>query len=66
MNIVIIDGQGGQLGAQLIKEITAQFPNKRVTAIGTNAVATAAMLKAGAKMPQPEKILLLWLAERRT
>jgi hypothetical protein len=49
MNIVIIDGQGGQLGAQLIKEITAQFPNKRVTAIGTNAVATAAMLKAGAK-----------------
>ncbi|MBP3495659.1 MAG: DUF3842 family protein [Clostridia bacterium] len=49
MNIVIIDGQGGQLGAQLIKEITAQFPNKRITAIGTNAVATAAMLKAGAK-----------------
>ena len=49
MNIVIIDGQGGQLGAQLIKEITAQFPNKRITAIGTNAIATAAMLKAGAK-----------------
>ena len=49
MNIIIIDGQGGQLGAQLIKEITAQFPNKRITAIGTNAVATAAMLKAGAK-----------------
>ena len=49
MNIVIIDGQGGQLGAQLVKEITAQFPNKRITAIGTNAVATAAMLKAGAK-----------------
>jgi flavorubredoxin len=49
MNIVIIDGQGGQLGAQLIKEITAQFPNKRITAIGTNAVATAAMLIAGAK-----------------
>ena len=49
MNIVIIDGQGGQLGAQLIKEITAQFPGEKITAIGTNAVATAAMLKAGAK-----------------
>ena len=49
MNILVIDGQGGQIGAQLIKEITAQFPNKRITAIGTNAVATAAMLKAGAK-----------------
>ena len=49
MNIVIIDGQGGQLGAQLVKEISAQFPNEKVTAIGTNAVATASMLKAGAK-----------------
>ena len=49
MNIVIIDGQGGQLGAQLVKEITARFPETSITAIGTNAVATAAMLKAGSK-----------------
>lgn len=49
MNVVIIDGQGGQLGAQLVKEITVGFPSVTLTAIGTNAVATAAMLKAGAK-----------------
>ena len=49
MNIVIIDGQGGQLGAQLVKAITAQFENIELTAIGTNAAATAAMLKAGAR-----------------
>lgn len=49
MNITIVDGQGGQLGAQLVKEITAKFQNINLTAIGTNAVATAAMLKAGAK-----------------
>ena len=49
MNIVVIDGQGGQLGAQLVKEITGQFKNIQLTAIGTNAIATAAMLKAGAK-----------------
>ena len=49
MNIVVIDGQGGQLGAQLVKEITARFSDITLTAIGTNAVATAAMLKAGAK-----------------
>ncbi len=49
MNITIIDGQGGQLGAQLVKEISAQFPFVTLTAIGTNAVATAAMIKAGAK-----------------
>jgi len=49
MNVVIIDGQGGHLGAQLVKEILSKFPDLDLTAIGTNAVATAAMLKAGAK-----------------
>lgn len=49
MNILIIDGQGGQLGAQLVKEISSRFPNEDITAVGTNATATAAMLKAGAK-----------------
>ena len=49
MNITVIDGQGGQLGAQLVKEITAQFNTADITAIGTNAIATSAMLKAGAK-----------------
>lgn len=48
MNLLIIDGQGGQLGAQLIKAITARYPSHTVTAVGTNATATAAMLKAGA------------------
>lgn len=49
MKILVIDGQGGQIGAQLVKEITANFNNINLTAIGTNAVATQAMLKAGAK-----------------
>lgn len=49
MNVTVIDGHGGLLGAQLVKEISALFPNTVITAIGTNAVATAAMLKAGAK-----------------
>lgn len=48
MNILIIDGQGGQLGAQLVKEITSKFQNICLTAVGTNSAATAAMLKAGA------------------
>ena len=49
MNILIIDGQGGQLGAQLVKSISSSFSDVKLTAIGTNAVATSAMLKAGAK-----------------
>ncbi len=49
MNILIIDGHGGMLGAQLVKELAARYPQAKITAVGTNAVATAAMLKAGAK-----------------
>ncbi len=48
MNILIIDGHGGQLGAQLVKAVKAKFKNVSITAIGTNAIATSAMLKAGA------------------
>ncbi len=48
MNILVIDGQGGQLGSQLIKTMTAELTQVNITAIGTNAVATSAMLKAGA------------------
>jgi len=46
--ILVIDGQGGQLGSQIVKELLAKFPGVRITAVGTNAVATAAMIKAGA------------------
>ena len=48
MNILVVDGQGGQLGGQLIKAILANFPDNKVIAVGTNATATATMLKAGA------------------
>lgn len=49
MNILVIDGQGGQLGAQLVKEIASRFDDVQITAVGTNATATATMLKAGAR-----------------
>ena len=48
MKITIIDGHGGMLGAQLVREITLKIEDAEITAVGTNAVATAAMLKAGA------------------
>lgn len=49
MNILVIDGQGGQLGSQLIKALNANFKNLNISAVGTNATASAAMLKAGAQ-----------------
>lgn len=50
MNIVIIDGQGGQLGVQLIQKIKSNQIDAIITAIGTNAIATSSMLKAGANV----------------
>lgn len=48
MNIVVIDGQGGRMGRQLIEAIRASGIACDITAIGTNVLATSAMLKAGA------------------
>ena len=48
MNILVIDGQGGQLGGQLIKSLKLNFKDINITAVGSNATATASMLKAGA------------------
>ncbi len=46
--IVVIDAQGGGLGRQLITAVKKDLPELQITAVGTNTVATSAMLKAGA------------------
>jgi hypothetical protein len=43
---VVIDGQGGKLGAMIVARLKGK--NMSVTAVGTNSIATAAMIKAGA------------------
>lgn len=48
MNILVIDGQGGGIGRQLIASLKAARPDDTLTAVGTNSAATSAMLKAGA------------------
>lgn len=50
MKIVIIDGQGGKMGAALTKQFIEHFPEDEIISIGTNSIATEAMLKSGAKM----------------
>jgi hypothetical protein len=45
----VIDGQGGGIGSTLIKYLKAQLGEQvELIALGTNAIATAQMLKAGA------------------
>ena len=47
--ICVIDGQGGGIGSTLIKYLKASFGETvEVIALGTNAIATVQMLKAGA------------------
>lgn len=48
MKVVIIDGQGGRLGQLLAEAITKEKLNCELIAIGTNSIATSAMLKGGA------------------
>lgn len=48
MKIVVIDGQGGKMGSALIERIKTALPEQTCIAVGTNSIATAAMLRAGA------------------
>ena len=48
MKIVIVDGQGGKLGKLLVERLKQVCPQAELYAIGTNSIATATMLKAGA------------------
>ena len=49
VNVLVIDGQGGGLGRQLVAALSAQCPEAQLTAVGTNSLAANAMLKAGAQ-----------------
>lgn len=46
--VVVIDGQGGRLGRMIIEKIRSENLDCHIWAVGTNSLATNAMLKAGA------------------
>ncbi|NCE64558.1 DUF3842 family protein [Pseudoflavonifractor sp. 524-17] len=48
MRILVVDGQGGGLGRQLVAALKERCPATEILAVGTNSAATAAMLRAGA------------------
>lgn len=47
--VVVIDGQGGRLGQLVCENIVKENLPCELYAIGTNSIATSAMLKSGAK-----------------
>ena len=46
--VAVIDGQGGGMGRGLVEAIKKKWPQLHVRAVGTNSLATAAMLRSGA------------------
>lgn len=48
VNILVVDAQGGGIGRQLVAALKRTAANAVVTAVGTNSMATSAMLKEGA------------------
>lgn len=49
MRIAVVDGQGGGIGRLLVEKLRQELgPEVHILALGTNAVASSAMLRAGA------------------
>lgn len=49
LHVVVVDAQGGGLGASVVKKLIEKCGNRiRLTAVGTNVAATTAMKKGGA------------------
>ena len=48
MKVLVIDGQGGGIGKQVISATKKLMPQIQITAVGTNSIATTSMKKAGA------------------
>lgn len=46
--ILVIDGQGGKIGKAIIEALRSADVSSEIIAVGTNSLATSAMLKAGA------------------
>ena len=56
MTIIVLDGQGGGIGRAIISALLPLLPQgAQLLCVGTNAMATAAMLKAGRSAAQPAK-----------
>ena len=64
MKIVVLDGQGGGIGRAIVAAIAPILPEgAELLCVGTNAMATAAMLKAGAQRGATGENSVCWAAE---
>ncbi len=65
MQILVIDGQGGGIGSRIIAALKPLLPaGYEIVGVGTNVLATNAMLKAGADMGATGENAILWNVAR--
>ena len=65
VTICVIDGQGGGIGSTIVKRIKEEFGERvDVIALGTNSIATAAMMKARANRGATGENAIVWMARQ--
>lgn len=63
--VLILDGQGGGIGAQLVRLLRPRLPQDcELLCLGTNVLATSAMLKAGASQGATGENAIVYNAAR--
>ncbi len=61
LKVAVVDGQGGGIGSLIVKRLREEFGDSiNITALGTNAVATMAMMKSGADKGASGENALSW------
>jgi len=65
MRIGVIDGQGGGIGALIVRRIREEFPDLiEIIALGTNAAATSSMMKSRANKGATGENAIVWNSSR--
>ena len=65
MKIAVVDGQGGGIGRIIVENLRRELGNSiHIIALGTNAVASSLMLKAGANEGASGEDAVIWCSSR--
>jgi len=65
VKIAVVDGQGGGIGSLIVKRLREEFGDSiEILALGTNAAATSAMMKARANKGATGENAITWNAGR--
>jgi len=65
IRMAVIDGQGGGIGALIVRRIREEFPDLiEIIALGTNAAATSSMMKSRANKGATGENAIVWNSSR--